>query len=452
MSIIKKLLGKRTVPVAPRVTVIPRDRHPISRNDISEHALKVLYRLHKSGYDAYLVGGCVRDLLLGVVPKDFDVVTNATPEQIRGLFKNCRLIGRRFRLAHIVFGREIIEVATFRGPHDGEEDAVGKARTSQKGMVLRDNVFGSIEEDAARRDFTVNALYYNIADFAIYDFVNGMEDLEAGVLKLIGDPEQRYREDPVRMLRAARFATKLSLKIDDSCRLPIPKLAYLLDDIPAARLFEESLKLFLGQRALANFEVLNELGLMSHLIPMLKVPLRDPRSIEYKMLAQVMRDTDARISADKSVNPGYLFAAMLWYPTVARAQEIMQEATLNEYDAYQIAAAEVTSIQARSISLPKRFSLPMRDIWLLQLRLLQQTPAKAKRLLGHPKFRAGFDFLLLRSKVENDPILQRLAEFWQQLQTEFPEQVNSSNHAPKAVKRRSGRRRNRGPRKNKPAQ
>lgn len=429
--------------------MIPRDRHPISRDDISEHALKVLYRLHKSGYDAYLVGGCVRDLLLGVTPKDFDVVTNATPEQIKGLFRNCRLIGKRFRLAHIVFGRDIIEVATFRGHHEADEDNENKSRLSKTGLVLRDNVFGSIEEDAARRDFTVNALYYNIADFSIYDFVGGMNDLESGVLKLIGDPEQRYREDPVRMLRAARFSTKLGLKIDDSCRLPIPQLSYLLDDIPAARLFEESLKLFLSQKAVANFEVLNELGLLAHLFPILKAPLKDSNSTEYRMIHQVMKDTDQRLNADKSVNPAYLFAAILWYPMVARAQEIIQESTLAEYDAFQIAAAEVTALQAKSISLPKRFSLPMRDIWLLQIRLRQQAPAKAKRLLSHPKFRAGYDFLLLRGHVENDNELAKLSVFWNDMQQEFSEHVQSKPTT-KGPKRRTSRNRRRKPRNKKP--
>lgn len=216
--------------------VIPRDQHNISRTNISENALKVLYRLHKSGYDAYLVGGCVRDLLLGLEPKDFDVATNASPEEIKALFTNCRLIGRRFRLAHIMFGRDVIEVATFRGHHGDEEAAQQNiSKQSKDGLLLRDNVYGTIEEDAERRDFTVNAMYYSIADFAIYDFANGAKDLAAGLLRLIGDPATRYREDPVRMLRAVRFATKLGLRIDDATRAPIQELAHLLDNIPAAR-------------------------------------------------------------------------------------------------------------------------------------------------------------------------------------------------------------------------
>lgn len=430
------------------VVRIPRDKHPISRNQISEHALKVLYRLHKAGFDAYLVGGCVRDLLLGVQPKDFDVVTNATPEQIRQLFKNCRLIGRRFRLAHVVFGRDVIEVATFRGHHSDEHQDNNKlSRKNDEGRLLRDNVYGSIEEDAQRRDFTLNALYYNIADFAIYDFVGGMADLEAGNLKLIGDPEGRYREDPVRMIRAVRFATKLGLRIDDSCRKPIPKLAHLLDDIPAARLFEEFLKMFLSQKAQANFEVMNELGLMAPLFPVLKTPLKEANSIEYRMVRQAFVDTDERLSKDKSVNPGYLFAAILWYPMVARADEIMQEASLSEFDAYQIASADIIGLQSRSISIPKRFSLPMRDIWLLQLRLQQTTPRKSLRLLSHPKFRAGYDFLLLRGRVENNKALKELGEFWTQLQVDNPDALVAAPSGPK--RKRSGAPRRR-PRRKKP--
>nr|WP_232819961.1 polynucleotide adenylyltransferase PcnB [Aliidiomarina celeris] len=428
---------------------MPRDQHPISRNDISEHALKVLYRLHKAGFDAYLVGGCVRDLLLGVQPKDFDVVTNATPEQIKQLFRNCRLIGRRFRLAHIVYGRDVIEVATFRGHHSDEHEDDNKlSRKNDEGMLLRDNVYGSIEEDAQRRDFTLNALYYNIADFAIYDFVGGMADLEAGNLKLIGEPEARYREDPVRMIRAVRFATKLGLRIEESCRKPIPKLAHLLDDIPAARLFEEFLKMFLNQKAQANFEVMNELGLMAPLFPVLKTPLKDPQSIEYRMVLQAFIDTDLRLAQNKSVNPGYLFAALLWYPMVARADEIMQEASLSEFDAYQIASADIVGLQARSIALPKRFSLPMRDIWLLQLRLQQTSPRKSIRLLSHPKFRAGYDFLLLRGRVENDPQLRELGEFWTQLQADHPD---ATAVAPTQAKRRTGAPRRR-TRRRKPSQ
>lgn len=401
--------------------VIPRDKHNISRSAISEHALKVLYRLNNSGFDAYLVGGCVRDLLLGVEPKDFDVVTNASPDQIKGLFRNCRLIGRRFRLAHIVFGREVIEVATFRGHHpdsDAETSSDNKSISKQNkdGLLLRDNVYGTIEEDAERRDFTINAMYYSIADFCIYDFANGVTDLEAGVIRLIGDPETRYREDPVRMLRAVRFATKLSLRIDDEARDPIPKLAHLLDNIPPARLFEEFLKLFMNGKAEANFTGLQDLGLFAYFFPQIKVALKNDDSYEYRMLHQLCLDTDYRLNRGKGVTPAYLFAAILWYPVVARAEQLMVEGGLIEYDAYQVAAADVFGKQSRSISVPKRFSLPARDIWTLQLRLRQTQPRRAERLLSHPKFRAGYDFLLLRAKIEGHPDLKELAEFWTEFQ------------------------------------
>ncbi|MCC5880257.1 MAG: polynucleotide adenylyltransferase PcnB [Idiomarina sp.] len=399
--------------------VVTRDKHNISRNNISENALKVLYRLHKSGYHAYLVGGCVRDLLLGLEPKDFDVATNASPEQIKALFSNCRLIGRRFRLAHVVFGRDVIEVATFRGHHTEEESNDSNKNTSKQskeGLLLRDNVYGSIEEDAERRDFTVNAMYYSIADFAIYDFANGVKDLEAGVLRLIGDPETRYREDPVRMLRAVRFATKLGLRIDDAAREPISRLAHLLDNIPPARLFEEYLKLFMHGKAEANFLALQDFGLFGFFFPQIKAALKNPDSYEHRMMYQLCVDTDARINGGKRVTPAYLFAATLWYPVVAQAEQLMSEGGLVEYDAIQIAAADVLGKQSRSISIPKRFSLPARDMWTLQIRLQQTHPRKAERLLTHPKFRAGYDFLLLRARVEGHPDLKALGEFWTEFQ------------------------------------
>ncbi|HEB98384.1 MAG TPA: polynucleotide adenylyltransferase PcnB, partial [Thiotrichales bacterium] len=246
--------------------IIPRAEHGISRSNISPNALKVLYRLRSAGYRACLVGGGVRDLLLGREPKDFDVATDARPEEVRKLFRNCRLVGRRFRLAHVVFGREVIEVATFRGRHDAAEE--GETATSEEGRILRDNVYGTIEEDAWRRDFTVNALYYDIEDFSVRDYVGGMEDLRAGVLRLIGDPEARYREDPVRMLRAVRFAVKLGFRIEPATEAPIESLAHLLFEIPPARLFEEVLKLFQGGMALETFEMLRHYDLFGKLFPL----------------------------------------------------------------------------------------------------------------------------------------------------------------------------------------
>ena len=249
----------------PQVTVIPREQHAISRKDISENALKVMYRLNKAGYEAWLVGGGVRDLLLGKKPKDFDVTTNATPEQVRKLFRNCRLVGRRFRLAHVMFGPEIIEVATFRGHHEGNVSDRTTSQRGQNGMLLRDNIFGSIEEDAQRRDFTINSLYYSVADFTVRDYVGGMKDLKDGVIRLIGNPETRYREDPVRMLRAVRFAAKLGMRISPETAEPIPRLATLLNDIPPARLFEESLKLLQAGYGYETYKLLCEYHLFQPL-------------------------------------------------------------------------------------------------------------------------------------------------------------------------------------------
>ena len=242
---------------------ISRNEHNISRKNISENALKVLYRLNKQGYEAYLVGGCIRDLLLGKKPKDFDIATNATPEQIQKVFRNCRLIGRRFRLAHIMFGKEIIEVATFRGDHDGQSEQTNISKRSQSGMLLRDNVYGTIEQDAIRRDFTMNALYYNVKDFTIRDYCGGLNDLKNGIIRLIGDPQTRYREDPVRMLRTIRFAAKLNMKIDQATADPIKTLAPLLKNIPSARLFDESLKLLQSGHGYNTYILLKQYQLLS---------------------------------------------------------------------------------------------------------------------------------------------------------------------------------------------
>jgi poly(A) polymerase len=252
------------VDTLPQPRIVPRAAHTLSRKNISKGALRVLYRLHEAGYRACLVGGAVRDLLLGITPKDFDIATDATPEQVRKLFRNCRLIGRRFRLAHVIFGREIVEVATFRGFGDGEG---AESRRVIDGRLVRDNVWGRIEEDALRRDFRVNALYYDIADFSVIDYVGGMRDLEDRVLRLIGDPEQRYREDPVRMLRAARLAAKLDFAIDDAASAPFAHLSGLLADQAPARLFDESLKLFMAGRAAASFRTLERFGLLKTLFP-----------------------------------------------------------------------------------------------------------------------------------------------------------------------------------------
>ncbi|WP_404399009.1 polynucleotide adenylyltransferase PcnB [Idiomarina loihiensis] len=428
---------------------MPRDKHPVSRSDISKNAIKVLYRLHNSGFEAYLVGGCIRDILLGLEPKDFDVTTNATPEQIKSLFRNCRLIGRRFRLAHVVFGKEVIEVATFRGHHgDSPQEENKKNRTADQdehGQLVRDNVYGSIEEDAERRDFTTNALYYNIADFAIYDFANGVDDINAGILRMIGDPEVRYREDPVRMLRAVRFATKLNMQMDDSVSGPLKELAPLLINIPPARLFDEFLKMFMSGKAEANFLMMKDFGLFQQLFPMLKDYVADEQSPAYQMMLKAFKNTDRRIAEEQRVTPAYLIAVLLWWPLQARREQLENEGGLPPMDALNVAAADVIHRQSQRVSLPKRFSLPARDIWQLQRRLNITKGVRAQKVLEHKRFRAAYDFLLLRSYAENgDKKLAGLAEHWSKAQ-DNPEQLKSSKPEAKSGRRKPRRRR--GPRR-----
>lgn len=414
----------KAVPLAsklPDVLRVSRDKHGISRKDISPNALKVLYRLKDAGFDAYLVGGCIRDLLLGLKPKDFDVVTNAHPEQIKQVFRNCRLIGRRFRLAHVVFGREIIEVATFRGHHSGsddDEETAPKAKTaslSDHGQILRDNVYGSIEEDAQRRDFTINALYYSVNDFAVYDFANGIDAIERRSIELIGDPDTRYREDPVRMLRAIRFATKLNMQISAECAEPIPQLAVLLKNIPAPRLFDEMLKLLLAGKAFDNFMLMRDMKVLKQLLPQLEKLLKqEPEGKAFKLATQALQDTDSRVDAGKPVTPAFIFAALLWYPVEVRAQALMIDG-ISELDAMNIAMTEVLDDVQRTIAIPKRFTLTIRDIWALQNRLTKRAGRRAFKLLEQPKFRGAFDFLQLRAQAEGGQLTE-LAQWWDSFQ------------------------------------
>ncbi len=399
------------LPTAPHA--IPRDQHAISRKDISPSALRVLYRLHEAGYGAYLVGGAVRDLLVGEHPKDFDVATDATPEQVKHLFRNCRLIGRRFRLAHVVYGREIIEVATFRANSD---DGSGDRETGEDGRVLRDNVYGTIEDDAVRRDFTANALYYAISDFSVRDYVGGFEDVRNRVLKLIGDPETRYREDPVRMLRAVRLAAKLRFSIDAASADPLPRLASLLQEASPARLFEECLKMFLSGHAEASFLGLERHGLLPALMPETAAALASNRSgVLRRMLLEGLRATDARIAADEPVSPAFLFALLLW-PAYCRTLAMLQAQGVHAAEAERRAADRVTLHQVDTVALPRRFSLPMQEIWLLQGRFSQRQRKRVVRLLAQPRFRAAFDFLQLR-QVASDSHAADIA-FWTEAQND----------------------------------
>jgi poly(A) polymerase len=403
--------------VAPTLRVIPREQHSISRKNISKAALRVLYRLHDAGFAAFLVGGAVRDLLLGGHPKDFDVATNATPDEVKGLFRNCRLIGRRFRLAHVVFGPEIIEVATFRGT--GEEGGDGD-RHIVDGRIVRDNIWGTIEEDAVRRDFRVNALYYDIADFSVRDFVGGMQDLEDRTMRLIGDPELRYREDPVRMLRAARLAAKLGFTIDAAASAPFATLGNLLTEAAPARLFDESLKLFLAGHGLKSFKMLEACGLLKFLFPATARALERGDNALRALVEQGLANTDARIAEGKSVTPAFLYAVLLWGEVRDQAQGwIAQGYDVNE--AWQHAAVRVVGEQCQRVAIPRRFTFTMEEIWSLQPRFEQIHRKRVFRLMSHPRFRAAFDFLLLRAP-ESDG-MRELGEWWAHAQQLPPEML-----------------------------
>lgn len=411
-SIVTETVADR--PVVPNPVIIPRAQHGISRSRVSENALKVLYRLKDAGYQAYLVGGSVRDLLLDKTPKDFDVATDAHPEQVRNLFRNCRLIGRRFRLAHVHFGREIIEVATFRASGVAsvtDEDLA----FHENGRILRDNVYGTIQEDALRRDFTINALYYNIRDFSLVDYCGAMEDLKARVLRLVGDPRARYQEDPVRLLRAVRFATKLDLRIEPGSEQPLYDMGGLLEGVPAARLFEEVLKLFQGGNALKNFRMLKRYGLLSHLFPGVGAAEEAAGSFIERALA----NTDQRVQEDLPVTPAFLYAALLWQPLQALTQLRIAE-DMNELQALHAASHEITAHQVRRTSIPKRFSVPMQEIWLMQPRFAQRSGKRTLRLLTHPRFRAAYDFYCLRASAGESPDLD--ADWWTRLIAASPEE------------------------------
>lgn len=433
-------------------TVIARADHPVSRALVVPAALKVLYRLKDAGYQAFLVGGCVRDILLGIEPKDFDVATDARPEDVRRLFRSCRLIGRRFRLAHVRFGDEIIEVATFRATHepgepedlddelDDREGEVGPtvlpeeleldeplpaAATApsgdsaqrvqdDRGRLLRDNLYGSIDQDVWRRDFTCNALYYNIEDFSIWDYVGGVADVRARCLRLIGDPETRYREDPVRMLRAVRFQAKLGFSLDPDTEAPIARLAGLLDGIPAARLFDEAQKLFLAGFACRSFELLVDHGLLDHLFPSLAAHLaHEPTGMTRRLIERGLANTDRRVQQGRPVTPTFLFAVLLFGPISDAAQrrfDAGKPATL----AIAEACDEVIAAQVHRIGLPKRFSVPLRELLALQPRFQRRDGRKALNLLNHPRFRAAYDFLLLRAEAGAEDVA--VARWWTAVQ------------------------------------
>ncbi|WP_331250646.1 polynucleotide adenylyltransferase PcnB [Lysobacter silvisoli] len=402
----------------PTLRTIPREQHNVSRKEISPNALRVLYRLRDAGFGGYLVGGAVRDILVGGHPKDFDVATDATPEQVKSLFRNCRLIGRRFRLAHVVYGREIIEVATFRANSD---DGSGDRETDNGGRLVRDNVYGSIEDDAVRRDFTANALYYAVEDFSVRDYVGGFEDVQNRLMRLIGDPETRYREDPVRMLRAVRLAAKLGFEIESGTAAPIPALAPLLREAAPARLFEECLKLFLSGHAVQSFLGLERYGLLPALLPETAAALASNRSGALRrMLLEGLKGTDTRVANDEPVSPAFLFAMLLW-PAYCRALMALQAQGVHAVEAQRRAADRVTVHQLETIALPRRFSLPMQEIWLLQTRFSQRQRKRVFRLLSHPRFRAAYDFLNLRLAASDEHAAD--VAFWRDAQAKSGDEL-----------------------------
>lgn len=388
----------------------------ISPRNFPNNALSIVAKLQKNGYEAYLVGGCIRDLLMGEKAKDVDIATNARPEEIQKIFgRQCRLIGRRFRLAHIVFGREIYEVATFRAAH--HENASEKiSKTSENGMLLRDNVYGNLEQDAERRDFSVNALYYDPARNVIFDFYEGIADLKAGKLRLIGNPETRYQEDPVRMLRAIRFMAKLDMFLDKIADEPIRKMAPLLRHIPAARLFEESLKLLQTGNGLKTYQLLRQYGLFEQLFPVL-TPFFTPNndSNAERMISKALQSTDERVRDNLRLNPAFLFAALLWYPLREKMDELKNEGGLNSYDAMMLAANEVLAAVCKTVALHRRHTTVIRDIWALQFQMTKRAGKRPYQTLEHVKFRAGFDLLVMRAEIEGGDLVE-LSAWWHEFQ------------------------------------
>ena len=421
--------------------IVPFNVHGIARERISPCALKVTETLQKHDFTAFVVGGAVRDLIVGWQPKDFDVATSATPEEVRELFRRSRIIGRRFKIVHVMCGREMVEVSTYRGSVAADEDS--EDRTSDEhGRILRDNVFGTQEQDAVRRDFTINALFYNPATQEIWDYHGGYDDLKKRRLRMIGNPEQRYREDPVRMLRAVRFAASRGMEIDQASREPIIALAPLLANVPPSRLFDEMLKLLLSGHAYECVMALRKEGLHHGLLPMLDVILEQPMGERFVMMA--LKNTDTRIKNEQSVSPAFLFASLLWHEVLAEWKKL-ESANMPPIPALYQAMEQVIEQQAVKLAIPRRYGGDMKEIWVLQPRFLQRSGRRPYRLLENPRFRAGYDFLLLRcASGEVDP---GIGEWWTRFQhadeAERKALLTDESEAPARKRRR--RRRKTGP-------
>lgn len=408
-QLIQTFLGKnkgKAKPKSQAPVVLQAKQHQINIKHVSSHALKVTDTLQQAGFKAFIVGGAVRDLMLGVPPKDFDVATNATPEQVKKLFRRAFIIGRRFQIVHVIFGRDIIEVTTFRGQSNGT------ATKDEHGRITQDNVFGTQQEDAQRRDFTINAMYYDPKTQTVLDYHDGNKDIRARTMRMIGDPEDRYREDPVRMLRVVRLAAKLQFSIEPATAAPIKEMAPLLDNVPAARIFDEIIKMLMSGHALACLQQLRKEGLHHGLLPLLDVVLEQPLGEKFVTLA--LSNTDQRIRHGKTVSPGFLFATLLWHQLLPLWKKHQSKGEL-PIPALQLAADEVLHAQTEQLALQRKITTDMRDIWSMQPRFERRTGKAPYRLIENPRMRAGYDFLLLRA--ESGEIEMELADWWSAFMT-----------------------------------
>ena len=441
---IKKLIRRLLGGANPGATVRPKtfgpQDHGIDPEDVSPNAVRVTQTLQTAGYQAFIVGGAVRDLVLGLKPKDFDVATNATPEEIKRLFRRAFIIGRRFQIVHVMFGQDLIEVTTFRGSSSEE------APKDAHGRVLRDNTFGEQHEDAVRRDFTINAMYYDPSQQLVLDYHGGMKDIRARMLRIIGVPEARYREDPVRLLRVVRFAAKLEFKIAPATRAPMALMAPLINNVPAARVFDEMLKLLMSGHAMACLQRLRKEGLHHGLLPLLDVVLEQPLGEKFVTLA--LANTDERVRQGKPVSPGFLFAALLWHQVLEK-WEAYRAAGEYPIPALHLAADDVLDGQTEKLALQRRIATDMRDIWAMQPRFERRVGKSPYKLLEHPRLRAGYDFLLLRcasGEIDAD-IGQWWTDFMDADGTEREALINrkpedTAAMPPKKRRRRGGRSRN----------
>ncbi|MBI5918023.1 MAG: polynucleotide adenylyltransferase PcnB [Nitrosomonadales bacterium] len=405
-KLFKRVFGRSKKSGAAACRAIPFAEHGVSRDDISFGAKRVTDGLQAAGFKAYVVGGAVRDLLLKREPKDFDVATDATPEEVRRVFRRAHIIGRRFRLVHVMFGQETVEVSTFRRALEAEE-----AQTDEHGRILRDNEFGNMEQDAARRDFTANGLFYDPTTQEIFDYHQGVPDVRANVLRMIGDPATRYREDPVRMLRAVRLSAKLGMMLDKDTAAPIASMKELLSNVPEARLLDEMLKLLMSGHSVECIKKLRSMHLHHGLLPMLDVILEQPMGERFVMLA--LENTDLRIREDKPTSPAFLFAALLWHEVLADWGR-RQAAGERPLPALHEAMEAVLERQRKQLAIPRRYDVTMKELWLMQPRFDQRSGQRPFRLLEQPRFRAAYDFMLLR--CESGETEAELGDWWDEFQ------------------------------------